>query len=132
MERERRFISDALQAVYLQFKDKDKWMTIRDFNPSIYERLHFYDDRVREYIDLDRLNLEVSYSEKGMQISGTNDPNLLLRERVSNRLRLAILSKNKWIYMYFQIIEDEDGRRVMKFKPAADDPSAINVAYKDN
>ena len=132
MERERKFISDALQAVYLQFRDNDTWMTIRDFNPSSYERLHFYDERVREYINLDLLNLEISYQTKGMQIKLTHDPNLLIRERVSNRLRLAILSENKWIYMYFEMIEDEDGRRVMTPKAAADDPSAIKVVYKDN
>ena len=131
MKQEPRFISKVLQGVYLQFRDKDKWITVRDFNVSSYERLHFYDDTVRKYIDLDKLNLNISYQGKQMKINFTHHHDLLLREQVSNRLRLAMLSNNKWIYMYFQIIVDENGRRVMKPTAAADDPNAINVVYKD-
>ena len=131
MQQEPRFISKALQGVYLQFRDNDKWITVRDLNISSYERLNFYDDRVREYINLDKFNLNISYQGKEMKINFTHHHDLLLREEVSNRLRLAMLSNNKWIYIYFQMIVDEDGRRVMKPTAAADDPSAINVVYKD-
>ena len=132
MEQERKFISDALQGVYLQFRDKDKWMTVRDYNPSSYQQLHFYDDKVRQYINLDLLKFKISYRDKGMNVSLTNDPNLLVRGAVSNRLRLAILSNNKWIYLTFDIEESEDGSPVMKPRASSDDPSAIKVVYKND
>ena len=91
----------APQVVYLQFRDKDKWMTVQDFNPSINDRLHLYDDRVREYINLELLNLKVSYSDTHMQARFKNDPDLLIRGEVSNRLRLAIRTNNQWIYVNF-------------------------------
>ena len=132
MGRERRFISDALQAVYLQFRDNDQWMTVRDFNPSSYEQLHFYDDRVRRYINLDLLNLEISYRNKEIQVTGKFDPDLLVHGDVSNRLRLALLSNNKWVYLHFDIVIGENGSPVMKFRVSADDPNAINVVTQQN
>ena len=64
---------------------------------------------------------------KEIQVTGKVDPDLLVRGDVSNRLRLASLSNNKWIYLHFDIVIGENGSPVMKFRVSADDPNAINV-----